>query len=212
MNALSGARRNASRYRLLLLVGGAIGLALGSLWLLQTVNRQAGSIAPNERRNEPDYYVERFNYVRMSTTGQARYNVAGARMVHRPLDNTYEITLPVVHSLSPGKPPLTMRSERAMATPDSNRVDMIGDVVAKRAGTPNSEAFSLKSPYLQVFPDEEILRTDKEVDIMLGQSHLSGVGMVANNATLEISLAQKVNASFPPHRVSGTAPAASIMP
>ncbi|MES2832327.1 MAG: LPS export ABC transporter periplasmic protein LptC [Pseudomonadota bacterium] len=198
MNWRLRSRRNANRYRLLFFLSGAIGLALASFWLLQVVNKQAETAAPDQRRNEPDYYVEKFNFVRMSMTGEARYNVSGARMVHRPLDNTYEITLPIVHSLSPGKPPLMVRSERAVATPDSNQINMIDQVVADRPASPESEAFNLKSEYLQIFPDEEILRTDKEVDIVLGQARMSGVGMVANNATREISLAQRVRGTFPP--------------
>lgn len=201
-------RRGANRYRLLFSLSGAIGLALGSFWLLQLFNKQAETGAPGQNPNEPDYYVEKFNFVRMSMTGQARYNISGARMVHRPLDNTYEITLPVVHSLSPGEPPLMIRSQRAIATPDSNRIDMIDQVVADRPASSNSDAFNLKSEYLQIFPDEEILRTDKAVEIMLGQSRMSGVGMMANNATREISLAQRVRGTFPPRTVASGTPAA----
>ncbi len=196
-------RRNTSRYRLILTLSGAIGLALGSFWLLQLVNKQAASTTPDGRQNEPDYYVEKFNFVRMSKTGEARYNIAGARMIHRPLDNTYEITLPIVYNLTPGKPPLMIRSERALASPDSSRIEMIDQVVADRAASSDGEAFKLKSAYLEIFPDDEILRTDKAVDIMLGQARMTGIGMVANNATREISLAERVRGLFPPRAPAG---------
>jgi len=206
MSWLLRSRRGTGRYRVLIFLGGAIGLALGSFWLLQVVNRQAETGKPDQRRNEPDYYVEKFNFVRMSIAGEAQYNIAGARMIHRPLDNSYEITLPVVQSLRPGKPALMIRSQHAIATPDNNRIDMIDKVVAHQPAAAGSEPFTLKSEYLQIFPDDEILRTDKAVEIMLGQARMTGVGMEANNATRQIKLMEQVHGSFPPRVATPAVP------
>jgi lipopolysaccharide export system protein LptC len=67
-----------------------------------------------------------------------------------------------------------------------------------RPQTPESTLFHLESDYLLVLPDEEIMRTDKPVRMILGDSLLNGTGMVANNATGEVQLASRVQATLPP--------------
>lgn len=195
MNSL----RAASRYRMLLLLGTGAALALGSFWLLQVMQKGAILSAPAARNNEPDYYVENFNFVRMSKLGQARYNITGARMIHRPLDDTYEITLPVIYSLSQNQPPLRMRAERAVAVPDSSKVHMIDNVEADRPASATSAHFHMTSDYVLILPDDDTIQTDKPVVLTLDGATLTGTGMVANNATRKLHLAQRVHGLYPPH-------------
>ena len=198
MTAGLRSRRSAHRYRLLLLLGIAVALALGSFWLLQIIQKTATDDPQASRSNEPDYYVEKFNFVRMSKTGEARYTVTGARMIHRPVDDTYEITLPVIHSLSQERPPLTVRSERALAVPDNSKIHMIDKVEADRPASATSDHFHLKSDYVLVLPDDDVLQTDRAVDMTLGSAHMTGVGMYVNNATHEFRMAQRVHGTYPP--------------
>ncbi|MBC7414782.1 MAG: LPS export ABC transporter periplasmic protein LptC [Herminiimonas sp.] len=191
-------RRAGNRYRMLLLLGLGIGLALGSFWLLEVMQKSAVDRTPGALRNEPDYYVEHFNFVRMSKTGEARYNIAGTRMIHRPLDDTYEITLPVVHSLSQTAPPLTMRSQRAMVDPESSKIHMYDKVDADRPASATSEHFHLMTEYLLILPDDDVIQTDKAADLTLGSAHMTGIGMVANNAKREFSMARRVHGTYPP--------------
>ena len=203
MNAGTNARRAGNRYRMLLLLGLGIGLALGSFWLLEVMQKSAVGTQPNALKNEPDYYVENFNFVRMSKTGEARYNIAGTRMIHRPLDDTYEITLPVVHSLSRTAPPLTMRSQRAMVDPDSSKIHMVEMVNADRPASASTDHFHLKTEYLLILPDDDVIQTDKAAELTLGTARLTGIGMYANNATREFRLAQRVHGTYPPRLAGG---------
>ncbi len=56
----------------------------------------------------------------------------------------------------------------------------------------------MESDYLLVLPNEDVMRTDKPVRMTLGESQLNGTGMVANNATGQVQLASRVQASLPP--------------
>ena len=199
MTARLRSRRSAHRYRLLLLLGSAIALALGSFWLLQVIQKTATDDPQASHSNEPDYYVEKFTFVRMAKTGDARYTVAGTRMIHRQVDDTFEITLPVIHSLSQNQPPLTVRSERALAVPDSSKIHMIDKVEADRPASATSDHFHLKSDYVLILPDEDVLQTDRAVDMTLGSARMTGTGMYVNNATREFRLAQRVHGTYPPH-------------
>ena len=191
MTAPIRSRRTAHRYRLLLLLGSAIVLALGSFWLLQVIQKTATDDPQASRSNEPDYYVEKFTFVRMTKTGDAR-------MIHRPVDDTYEITLPVVHSLSRDQPPLTVRSARALVVPDSSKIHMIDKVEADRPASATTEHFHLTSDYVLILPDEDVLQTDRAVDLTLGSARMTGTGMYVNNATREFRMAQRVHGTYPP--------------
>jgi lipopolysaccharide export system protein LptC len=57
----------------------AVGVvALGSFWLYDTVRRQgADDYNRASARLEPDYYVENFNFIKLSNNGKANYHVTG---------------------------------------------------------------------------------------------------------------------------------------
>lgn len=191
-------KKDRRRFGMLPLLMLAAMLALGSFWLLEVMRQPDKGAAPAAARVEPDYYVENFNFVRLSATGEAQYNISGKRMVHNPADDTHTVDLPVINSLSSERPPMTAHAERARIEPDGSRVHMYDQVRIDRPQTPTSSHFRLESDYLLVLPDEEIMRTDRPVRITLGESQLNGTGMVANNATGELQLASRVHATLPP--------------
>jgi lipopolysaccharide export system protein LptC len=191
-------KKDRRRFGALPLLMLALALALGSFWLLEIMHKSGTDAGPSAARIEPDYYVENFNFVRHSATGEAQYNISGKRMVHNPADDTHTVDMPVVNSLSPERPPMTARADRAWIEPDSSRVHMYDRVRLDRAKTPTSTLFHLETDYLLVLPDDDIMRTDKPVRMTLGDSQLNGTGMVANNATGELHLASRVHATLPP--------------
>jgi lipopolysaccharide export system protein LptC len=191
-------KKDRRRFGILPLLMLAVLLALGSFWLLEIMRKSNKDAGPAAARVDPDYYVENFNFVRLSANGEAQYNISGKRMVHNPADDTHTVDQPVINSLTRERPPMTARAERARIEPDGSRVHMYDQVRIDRPQTPASTLFHLESDYLLVLPDEDIMRTDKPVRMILGDSLLNGTGMVANNATGEVQLASRVQATLPP--------------
>lgn len=189
-------KRTADRFRLLVLISLAATLALGSFWMFEVMRRGIDVTLPVVARSEPDYTVEEFSLVRMSKTGQARYNIAGAKLTHYPQSDSYEIAQPLLKSFSAGRPPMTLRAERAVADPGHNKIHLYDNVHVDRPVSSASEHFHLKSEYLLVLPDDDVMQTDKAVDITFGTSHLTGVGMFADNATREFRLAGDVRGRY----------------
>ena len=56
----------------------------------------------------------------------------------------------------------------------------------------------MQSEALTALPDEDIIKTDLPVDIMLGTATLKGVGMVANNANQTLHVASRGQIVYPP--------------
>lgn len=173
-------------------------LALGSFWLYEVLRRASVESMPAPERSEPDFYVEKFSYVKLSKTGAAHYHFSGARMTHNPKDDSYDIAQPIVRNLSNPESPMTMRAERARVSSDNSEVHLYDNVNLDRPGTATSEPMHVVSEYLLVLPDDDVMKTDKPVEITVGRSKLTGTGMLANNATRELKLSSNVHGTYQP--------------
>jgi len=165
---------------------------------VQVMHRDTDELLPKPTRVEPDYYVETFNYVQMSPTGQPRYNISGDLLTHNPVDDSFDIQKPIVHSLDKEKPPMNLRADRGKVEDDNSKVHLYGDVNADRPKTAMADNFHLKSEYLLLLPDDDVMQTDLPAEITLGQSKLNGTGMYFNNSTRVLKMFSKVHGVFPP--------------
>lgn len=189
--------RGARRFRLAMIMALMIALALGSFWLLEVMRRSSGDFVPNVARTEPDFYVEKFSYVKVSKTGDSRYHISGARLTHNPQDDSYDIELPVINNNGNGNAaPMTVRAERARVESDNSKVHLYENVQMDRPASANSEPLHVSSEYMLVLPDDDVVQTDKPVQITMGQSKLNGTGMFANNATREFRLSSNVHGTY----------------
>lgn len=191
-------KKSGNRVRLVVIVGLFSTLALGSFWVREIMRRGEIESQPGAPRVEPDYYVEKFVFARMSSAGQPRYNITGGKMTHYPQNDTYEIQLPVVNTRSNPQSPMTMRAERAVIEHAHTKIHMYQDVQIDRPASAAVEHFHLDTEYLMLLPDDDVMQTDKEVRLTLGQTRLAGKGMLVNNATREFHLSNQVHGIYPP--------------
>ena len=173
-------------------------LVLGSFWLLGVIQKKGESATSNTPRVAPDFYVEKFTFVKITKSRAARYNVTGDVLTHFPADDSYEVTQPIINNLASGRPTMVMRSNTAHMNSDSSEIRMSGNVDIDRPAFGTSSHFHLKSTYLMLLPDDDIMKTDQPVDLLLGTATLSGTGMLANNATRQLDLAHRVHGQFLP--------------
>lgn len=191
-------RAAANRFQLGMVLAVAVLLALGSFWLLDVMRRSMEDNTPMAKRTEPDYYVERFNFVRLAKNGQARYHISGERMSHNPQDDSYEIAHPVMKTLSEKRPTTTIVAEQALTNGDMSQVRLFRNVAMDRPASASSQHLRLTSDYMLVLPDDEVMKTDRPVELISGTSVLKGTGMFANQATGVVTLASRVQGVFPP--------------
>jgi len=190
-------KRTAHRWRLLLLMLFAVFCAFGSFWLVQVM--QGDDNTPGAGAgNEPDYIIDNFSWVRMSEAGKPRYVISGDRLTHRPADNTALIEKPVVQNLTTDHPPMTMTAEHALVSQNQNQIDLTGNVDIQRPAGTDSQPLRIRTQALTVLPDEDIVKTDKPIDMKLGASSVNGVGMLANNATQQVHLGGRGQIIYPP--------------
>ena len=189
---------SANRFRLAIVLALGAAITLGSFWVLEVMRRGILDAGPDSARTEPDFYVENFNFVRISQSSDTQYSISGKRLTHNPQDDSFEIELPIVNSLSAEGSAMTARSQHARIEEDHSKVHMYKNVEVDRPATATAQHFRLESEYLLLLPDDDVMKSDKPVDMTLGTSKLKGTGMYANNATRELQLFGNVHATYQP--------------
>ena len=189
---------SALRFRLGVVITLCLVLVLGSFWVLQVQRKHAEDETLDIPRIAPDYYVHKFTFVKMARSRATRYNISGDVLVHNPQDDSYEITHPIINQFANGRPPTLMHSDRALVNSDNSEVQLIGNVDVDRPPSPAIEHFHLKAPALTLLPDDDIMKTDTPVELVLGSSTLNGIGMLANNTTRQLDLSSRVHGVYRP--------------
>ncbi len=192
-----GDAKSANFLRLGMLVAASGALALGSFWLLQTMQERNNSDVHGKAHSKPDYYVEKFNFIRLSKTGEVRYNVSGEKLIHYPIDDSYEITSPIVQGLTPHQAPMIVSAKQAKIEQDRKKIHLIDNVQMQRAAYGKNKKFDLKTQYLLILPEQDMMQTNQKVDATLGQSVVTAGGMSLNNKTHELHLTNGVRSTLP---------------
>jgi lipopolysaccharide export system protein LptC len=191
-------KRTAHRWRLSAIMVVGVFFAFGTFWLVQLAQNGDSAVDPNNFKNEPDYIVENFSFVRMTPEGKPRYLVSGAKLTHRPVDDSSDVELPVLQGVAPGQPLTTITSQRAKIRHAQNQADLAGDVKVVRPESPTNRGMQLRTEALTVFTDEDRMTSDQPVQVTLGNSTIKGTGMEANNATRELRFASRGQIVYPP--------------
>lgn len=173
-------------------------LAAGSFWLVEISNRPSGGATTQSQRTEPDYFAENFVYSKLDATGWVEYVIEGRKITHYPVDKNSVIDKPVVRNFLPTRPPTTLRAERATVNRDRTEVRLMENVILERAQARGDQPLTVTSEYMLVLPEKDIVTTDRRVDIRSGEMQLSGTGMIANNATRQLTLEHSVSGIYPP--------------
>lgn len=187
-----------SHFRLVAILAPTIVIALASFWIVEVMRRGADDGTSPAQRTEPDFYVEQFNYVKLARSGAAQYHLSGERLTHNPVDDSYDVTQPIVRSMRTNAEPMTITARRAWINGDSTEVHLFDDVHIDRPASVEDERMLLRTEKMVILPDEDAMHTERKVIIDRGKSVLTGTGMYANNATGEFRLRNNVHGTYQP--------------
>ena len=190
--------KSALRMRLAIVFAVVLALALGSLWLNIVIRKTASDAAALAQRTEPDFIVENFRYFKIKPDGQAQYEAIGTRMTHFPVEDSYLIDNPVIYSLNDYAQLQTVKSKEAYVEDFNSKIHMRNDVVMEREPSATKGPFKLTSEYVLIYPDDEIMTSDREVIVRDNHSVMTGVGMQANNATGELHIFNRARIIYQP--------------
>jgi lipopolysaccharide export system protein LptC len=160
-------------------------LAIAAAWTGWLTLRQVAPVfepaAPKALKHEPDYIIEQFSMVRVSTTGQTVTQMTAPKLVHYPDDDSAEVTAPKVSARSEDGVVVTdVVAANGKILRGGEQVHLLGSVVLKRAAQAQPPMV-LNTEFLQVFPDTEIMQTNLPATGSRGTSTFSAPGFVMDN-------------------------------
>jgi lipopolysaccharide export system protein LptC len=186
-------------------------IMLGSFWIYEVMRRQSEDEAANAKnRSEPDYYVEQFNFVRLSQSKQTNYRITGDKLIHFPQEDEFEIIQPRIVGIDQEKTPMTIRADRAIVkqkvqeksqSKPEDQIHMHGNVLVERSKSDQGSYLKMATNTLILFPDSERMRTAEAITMTTPRANIAAVGMEAENSNQKIRLLNKVQISIAPPSV-----------
>ena len=192
--------RSTQHFRLIVIFILATVLAASAAWLNMVMKRSVSTEAKSSDPARPDYYFDDFRYFRIKPNQPADYKLTGKKIAHYPVNDSYLVEFPVLISLDEQQRQQIAYSDWAYLEDENSKMHMHENVVVLRPRTKDSPAFRLATEYLLYFPDEEIMRTDVEVNVQRGETNISANGLESNNATREMFLLNRAEVVYPPAR------------
>lgn len=164
------------------------GLAATSYYLAELSATLGNGTQVRRVTHEPDYFVDGFSLTRLNAGGQPTFRMSAQRLLHYPDDDSTEFTQPVLVSLDPTRPVVTLRADRGTASREGEQTHLYDQVVMTREEGGGLPPTKVNTDYVLLLANDDIARTDRPVRITRGESSLTGVGMEFNNAlrTLDV--------------------------
>lgn len=178
-------------------------IMLGSFWVYEVMRRNnEDRVNATKIRSEPDYFVEDFNFVRLSQSGKTNYRVTGEKLTHFPQEDEFEILQPRIVSIDEDKTPMLIRADRAIVkqklkesanAKSEDQIHMIDNVIIERAKSASAAPIIMETSSLILFPDSEKMKTDARVKMTTQRATISAFGMEANNADQKVRFLKNVH-------------------
>ncbi|RPH46406.1 MAG: LPS export ABC transporter periplasmic protein LptC [Burkholderiales bacterium] len=183
-------------------------LGLVTFYLAQVSESEERSRVPRVvAPDRPDYFVERMSLLTMNEQGDPSYRLEASQLQHFPQDDVADFEDPVMVSLDPARPRVTITANRGRLIQGGEEARLSGNVVVTRAATDKTAPMKVETEYAVVRPDEDIVRTDWPVAVIQGGQQLNGVGMELNNRTRQLRVDSQVRVVVPPPAPPAGAPA-----
>ena len=170
-------------------------LAAVTFWLGQV----AGVTLPADNarfRHDPDYVVENFAATSYDEEGQPQYRLSARKMVHYMDDDSTELDEPKLERKDVDMPTMRVRADRGLISSDGENVYFLGGVVVSRDRSAKDPVLEMKTDYIRIVPEADIMRTDKPIVMRQGSSTIEAAGMFADAEKRYFELAGRVKAIY----------------
>lgn len=184
---------NRPLYGLLLLLLAM--LAAATTWLEYAVqtHRLADTAAD---LHVTDYMIRHFSVSRTNLAGQVIYTLHAEYAEHFLDNDTATLTLPHLVAQDTLQGSVDIRSDTAFVTAKAKQVNFYGHVVMVRDMHDGQGPMTLNTDYLEVFPDDQVLRTTHPVKVMSRTMLMTAGGLQLNERTKLLLLTRRVKGYY----------------
>ena len=181
---------------LLLLTAGL----LLSWWLVRSTNPNANLKLPQPPSQQADYDVRGFTLNIYDLQGRLKSSMTGASAMHSPITLTTLIERPQVWIYKEGQV-TTAQAKQGLANEDGSEVQLLGQAVIHRPASPTEpETMRMRSEFLHLFANTDVVQTDLPIDITKGLDSFKANSMHADNLNQVLGMKGRVKAVLHPKK------------
>lgn len=170
--------------------------ALGS-WYLARHNNAAVKPAGVDGDQHRGYYLKSARILGTGSDGKLLYEINAVR-AEQQAGNRIEFSDVRIQYSPQSQVPWTLNADSAMLLPDRNRVTLRGHVLAVSKNGFSGDETEIRTPYLELDPDEFVAETEERVQIRIGARSLTGIGMLASLKDNRLEIKSNVSGRFIP--------------
>lgn len=175
-----------------------LGLLGASYWLNQQVQPEAAK-PDRSKVHAPDALINNFSALKLSELGVPRFILAAKQLRHYPDNDSTEVELPHLTTLSPDRSPLHTEARRGLVTSKGDEVLLHEQVKVWREGNASQSAMTLQTEYLRVIPERDWAETNQPVTLINPSTTVHAVGLEMDNQTHTIKLLDQVRSEHAPN-------------
>lgn len=173
-----------------------LGLLAVTYWLNAQVQRETVS-NDGKKPHIADGIMENFSALTLDEHGEQRGIMAAKTMLHYPDDDSSELTLPHITSLSSKHPPVHMTAKHGLITQRGDEVFLQQAVLVRRvANGAEQPEMRLYTEHLHYISDKDWCGTDDPVRVEQGADLLTAVGMDMDNQAQQVVLRSHIRADY----------------
>ena len=182
-------------------------LALGTWWLVRNAPKPIAVGTERVLQHDPDYFLKDFVIKNFEASGRLKSRLNGTAGEHFPDTDTLEIDDARMLSFTPDGRKTVGRSNRALSNGDGSEIQMFGQAVITRepmaasASQKALPAMQLESEFLQIWPNEERVSTNKPVVMTRGTDKFTGDSMQYHHLDQILQMQGRVKGVIEPGKV-----------
>lgn len=171
-------------------------LALLTFWINKSVQSPKPTL-DGSSRHDPDYIMTNFVTTQTDINGALRYKLAAVEMKHFPDDDSTSLQRPRYTQFAAGKPYTQVEGLRGQVSSDGEKVELFDNVKVTRQAFADKGEMTVESDYLNILPNEDIVRTDSPVVIRQApKTVIYATGMIYEKNQRTLTLLHKVRAHY----------------
>lgn len=181
-------------------------LVAGTWWAAHYTSSAVNLDPPRRQTHDPDSWAQGFVMLRTDENGMAISRLEGTEMLHYPDDDSYHVTQAKATTQQSENPMTTATSDTAIMDQGGDRIQMIGNAYVLRQPDAKGDLFSIRSPHLTLYPDQDLMQTDAPAIVVNGSHTLKGKGMYYDNTTRQLQVLEDTHVTLTPSNSSRVTP------
>ena len=176
--------------------------ALGSWWLVRSLQSFFNETVAPSARHEPDYFLQNFSVKSFDSQGRLMRELSGEHAQHFPDTDTLDIQKVQLRGHSQEGQHVNAVADQALAKGDGTQVTLVGNVHISQPASTSANglraATEMRSQEIKAFVKEERLVSEVPVEVRRGQDLFTAEKMQMNSKTGEYELSGRVRGTVHP--------------